>query len=499
MAKTVRKLLCLLLIMLMICGTFSGCGQKPADEPAVEAEQTAEVTPEDKEESSDEPVTYTIDNIRDYVVGVEEPMELSDGTMRPLINFDNAATTPPLKPVMDAVDREMNMYGSIGRGFSQKSNHSTDLYNDTREVVLDFVGADPNIYTCFYVNTTTDGLNKLASALVESEDDLVLATRIEHHANDQPWRERCNVIYAEVDEQGRIIYEDIERLLTQNEGKVKYVCVTAASNVTGYVTDVHRVAKMAHEHGAKIIVDGAQIVAHRQFSMKGETPEEDIDFFVFSAHKMYSPYGGGAVIGPWEILNEHMPEFYGGGIVNIVRDYKQSYKYAPDSYEAGSPNYAGVVGLGEAIRVLQEIGFDDIEAHEKVLIHKLVDGLKDMPNIILYGDTDNLEDRVGVVTFNFTDLNSFVLARTLAENFGVATRRGAFCAHPYVWRLMGISDDEAEGFENCVDVNTPGMIRISFGIYNTEEEVDEFLAMLSDAIDAANYSLQFYSQAVPEY
>ena len=311
--------------------------------------------------------------------------------------------------------------------------------------------------------------------------------------------ERCNVIYAEVDEQGRIIYEDIERLLTQNEGKVKYVCVTAASNVTGYVTDVHRVAKMAHEHGAKIIVDGAQIVAHRQFSMKGETPEEDIDFFVFSAHKMYSPYGGGAVIGPWEILNEHMPEFYGGGIVNIVRDYKQSYKYAPDSYEAGSPNYAGVVGLGEAIRVLQEIGFDDIEAHEKVLIHKLVDGLKDMPNIILYGDTDNLEDRVGVVTFNFTDLNSFVLARTLAENFGVATRRGAFCAHPYVWRLMGISDDEAEGFENCVDVNTPGMIRISFGIYNTEEEVDEFLAMLSDAIDAANYSLQFYSQAVPEY
>ena len=186
MAKTVRKLLCLLLIMLMICGTFSGCGQKPADEPAVEAEQTAEVTPEDKEESSDEPVTYTIDNIRDYVVGVEEPMELSDGTMRPLINFDNAATTPPLKPVMDAVDREMNMYGSIGRGFSQKSNHSTDLYNDTREVVLDFVGADPNIYTCFYVNTTTDGLNKLASALVESEDDLVLATRIEHHANDLP-------------------------------------------------------------------------------------------------------------------------------------------------------------------------------------------------------------------------------------------------------------------------------------------------------------------------
>ena len=498
MDKTLRKILCLMLAVIMVCVTLTGCGQKPAEEP-VAAEQPSEQETGEQEQPSDEPEAYTIDNIRNYVVGVDEPVELKDGTTRPLINFDNAATTPPLKPVMKAVDDEMNMYGSIGRGFSQKSNHSTDLYNDTRELVMDFVGADPNVYTCFYVNNTTDGLNKLASALVESEDDLVLATRIEHHANDLPWRERCKVVYAEVDEKGRIIYEDIEKLLTEYDGKIKYVCVTAASNVTGYVTDVHRVAKMAHEHGAKIIVDGAQIVAHRQFSMKGETPEEDIDFFVFSAHKMYSPYGGGAVVGPWEILNEHMPEFYGGGIVNIVRDYQQSYKYAPDSYEAGSPNYAGVVGLGEAIRVLQEIGFDDIEAHERALVKKLVDGLSKFDNIIIYGDYENLEDRVGVVTFNFTDLNSFVLARTLSEEFGVATRRGAFCAHPYVWRLMGISDEEAEGFENCVDVNTPGMIRISLGIYNTEEEVDQFLAMLPDAIEAANYSLQFYSQAVPEY
>jgi len=382
MDKTLRKILCLMLAVIMVCVSLTGCGQKPSEEP-VAAEQPSEQEAGETEQPSDEPEAYTIDNIRNYVVGVDEPVELKDGTTRPLINFDNAATTPPLRPVMKAVDDEMNMYGSIGRGFSQKSNHSTDLYNDTRELVMDFVGADPNVYTCFYVNNTTDGLNKLASALVESEDDLVLATRIEHHANDLPWRERCKVVYAEVDEKGRIIYEDIEKLLTEYDGKIKYVCVTAASNVTGYVTDVHRVAKMAHEHGAKIIVDGAQIVAHRQFSMKGETPEEDIDFFVFSAHKMYSPYGGGAVVGPWEILNEHMPEFYGGGIVNIVRDYQQSYKYAPDSYEAGSPNYAGVVGLGEAIRVLQEIGFDDIEAHERVLVKKLVDGLSKFDNIII--------------------------------------------------------------------------------------------------------------------
>ena len=391
------------------------------------------------------------------------------------------------------------MYGSIGRGFSQKSNYSTDIYNETRETVLNFLNADPDVYTCFYVNSTTDGLNKLASALVESEDDIILATRIEHHANDLSWRERCKVIYAEVDEKGRVIYDDIERLLTENEGKVKYVTITAASNVTGYVTDVHRVAKMAHAHGAKIIVDGAQIVAHREFSMKGATPDEDIDFFVFSAHKMYSPYGGGAVVGPWEELIHHMPEFYGGGIVKIVRDYEVTYKSAPEVYEAGSPNYAGVVGMAEAMKVLKEVGFDAISEHEKTLNRRLIDGLKKIDNIIIYGDTENIDDKVGVVTFNFADINSFVLAQQLSNTGAVATRRGAFCAHPYVWRMMGISDEEAANYENCIDRNTPGMIRVSFGIYNNEAEVDKFLEILTGILEESRQATLLDSEAIPEY
>ncbi len=427
----------------------------------------------------------TLENIRNYVVGLETPVKLQDGTEKILINFDNAATTPALTPVADAVNSELLMYGSIGRGFSGKSNHSTDVYWATRDKVLNFLNADKNVYTCVYVNTTTDGLNKLASALVKSKDDLVLCTRIEHHANDLPWRERCKTIYAEVDEKGRIIYDDMERLLTENEGKVKYVCVTAASNVTGYVTDVHRVAKMAHAHGAKIIVDGAQIVAHRKFSMKGETPEEDIDFFVFSAHKMYSPYGGGAIVGLTSVMDENKPEFYGGGMVEIVADNWVQYKKAPETYEAGSPNYPGIVGLGKAIDILQQIGFDAIQEHEQKLIRRLMDGLLKMDHAVVYGDTENISDRVGVVTFNFNNANSMTLATILSEEGGIATRRGAFCAHPYVWRLMGFKDDDdaLQSFVGCVDGKTPGMIRISFGIYNTEEEVDEFLRILPDMIE----------------
>ena len=434
---------------------------------------------------------YTIDNIRDYIVGVDELVKLEDGSSKPLINFDNAATTPALRPVMNEVNSKLEMYGSIGRGFSQKSNYSTDLYNSTRNKVLDFVGADPERYTCFYVNNTTDGLNKLASALIESENDLVLATRIEHHANDLSWRERCKVIYAEVDDQGRIIYDDIEKLLKEN--KVKYVAVTAASNVTGYVTDVHRVAALAHKYGAKIIVDGAQIVAHRKFSMIGETEEENIDFFVFSAHKMYSPYGGGAVVGLTDVLNEHMPEFYGGGTVRIVSDSWQTYKDAPQVYEAGSPNYPGVVGLGKAIDILQEVGFDNIEAHEKALNQKLVDGLKQVDNMIIYGDSEDISDRVGVISFKVADINTYQLAHKMSAIGAVATRRGAFCAHPYVWRLMGIPEEEQRGLVECDDSGTPGMIRVSFGIYNTEEEIDEFLEILSQAIDICKEEISAFN------
>lgn len=428
---------------------------------------------------------YSIDNIRDYVVGLNTPVELADGTKTPMINFDNAATTPALTAVRDAINEELEMYGSIGRGFSQKSNHSTDVYNSVRDKVLDFFTADPELYTCFYVNSTTDGLNKLASALVESKDDIVLTTRIEHHANDLSWRERCKVIYAEVDEKGRVIYDDIEKLLKEND--VKIVSISAASNVTGYVNDVHRVAKLAHKYGAEIVVDGAQIVAHRKFEMMGDLndPNDDIDYFAFSAHKMYSPYGGGAVVGLTETLNKHMPQFYGGGTITVVGDYWQNYKTAPAAYEAGSPNYPGVVGLGKAIDVLSTIGMDKIEAHEKVLNRKLIDGLKTLPNVIIYGDSENISDRVGVITFNFSDINTYFISQKLSELGGVATRRGAFCAHPYVWRLMGISDEKAKSFANCSDINTAGMVRVSFGIYNNEAEVDRFLELMPSVMEAA--------------
>ena len=418
-------------------------------------------------------MTNTIDHIRNMIYGLDTLVELDNKIKIPAVNLDNAATTPPFKKVMEEVQTQLLCYGSIGRGKGQKSEHSTAVYMQGREIIKNFLGAGRDDYTAVYIQNTTDGLNKLASALIESPDDLILSTRMEHHANDLPWRERARCLYAEVDSQGRLIIEEIEQLLTEN--KIKYVCVTAASNVTGYVNDIHRIAKLAHKHGAMIVVDGAQIVSHKDLNLLGDKPGEEIDFFVFSAHKMYSPFGGGAIVGRKDVLDRHIPKFYGGGMVEAVYDEAVCYLPSPDSFEAGSPNFPGIAGMLKAIEILQSIGFGYIKRYEQYLLRYTLAELKKLPGVILYGDCENAEDRVGVIPFNLKGIPPKTVAEYMAGNHAIAVRHAAFCAHPYVYRLTG------ESLHGC---NSPvGMVRVSFGVYTNKKEVDDFLfavdAMLS--------------------
>lgn len=404
----------------------------------------------------------TIEQVRKTIHGLNTPVKLDDDTWVPAINLDNAATTPPFKKVVKQVNSTLLHYGSIGRGKGQKSELTTELCIKGREYVRNFLGASDD-YIVLYTNNTTDGLNKLASALIEGPEDIILTTRMEHHANDLPWRERAKTVYAEVDSLGRLVVKDIARLLAEYDGKIKYVCVTAASNVTGYVNDIHRIARLAHKHGAKIIVDGAQIVSHRAINMLGSHPDERIDFFAFSAHKMYSPFGGGAVVGLKHILDQHIPTFYGGGMVDTVYDDSVCYLPSPDSYEAGSPNFPGIAGMLKAIEIIQRIGFGYIKRYEQFLMRRIISGLKKNPNIILYGDCENIADRVGVIPFNVRNTTPLEVAEYLAGKHAIAVRHGGFCAHPYVHRL-------------CPD--TDGMVRVSLGIYSNTADVDAFLAAM---------------------
>jgi selenocysteine lyase/cysteine desulfurase len=428
---------------------------------------------------------YTTEKIREMIHGLDTPVK--DG--KPAINFDNAATTPPFKEVIKEINEQLCMYGSIGRGMGHKSEHSSKIYKKGRDIIKEFVGLTPqneeyDDYTVVYINHTTEGMNKLASALIEHECKKfsVISTRMEHHANDLPWRERLGadrILFADVDDKGRLVINDIENLLKENND-VKYVTVTAASNVTGYVNDVHQIAKIAHKYGAKIIVDGAQIVAHREFNILRNPknmsidPEAKIDFFVFSAHKMYSPFGGGAIVGLKEVLDKHIPCSYGGAMVDSVYDYNVDYSLSPDLYETGSPNYPGVVGMLKAIEILRGIGFVYIQDHEQRLMKKTIDELKKIEAVQLYGDNTNYDDRVGIVVFNIGKLPDNIVAESLADQSLIAVRHAKFCSHTYVRRLLENPNpkDSPEVDSFC---KQNGMVRVSFGIYTNDAEVDTLI------------------------
>ncbi len=413
-------------------------------------------------------------NYRELFNGIEVPIELENGQQVIPINFDNGATTPPFKQVDSFVSENILMYGSVGRG-GHKSGYCTRAYELSKKEVLNFFNvSEEDGYEVIYVKNTTEGINLLANMLCDRSNCKVLTSRMEHHANDLPWRRLANVLYVEVDKEGKVALEEMEYILKRSLGTIKYVTMTAASNVTGYTADIHKLARIAHQYGAHLIVDVAQLVAHREIDIKGEVPEEAIDFLVFSGHKMYAPFGSGVVIAKKEFLKNKVPFLQGGGTVEAVFDYDVYYKDTGARDEAGTPNFLGVMSIVAAMTVLKTIGFEEIERHESVLRKQLINGLSAIPGIILYGDP-MAENRVGVVPFNIRGIHHSEVGRLLQEIRGIAVRTGCFCAQPYVMRLLGVTDKERYRYLEKPRLQKPGMIRASFGLYNTEEEVDEFL------------------------
>lgn len=415
------------------------------------------------------------DYLRNLFIGIDKKVPILGGHEIVPINFDNAATTPVFKSVIDKIIEVSEDYGSIGRGMGQKSELTTKIYSECREYILNFFNAPSDKYTAIFINNTTEGINRLSNMLIKDKSDIVITTRMEHHSNDLPWRDKCDLKYVELDELGRLGIENLERILQENTQRVKYVSITAASNVTGYVNDIKKIAKMVHKHGAKLIIDGAQIVAHKRVDISGENEEESVDFLVFSAHKMYAPFGSGAIIGRKDVFIEVDSDLKGGGTVEGVLDYEEVWLQPPEKEEAGSPNFFGAVALVQAMKNLKDVGYDEIDKNEKVLLKRTLDGMKQIPKVSLYGDVENIEDKLGIVVFNIDGLYNAEVAKILAQFRGIAVRQGAFCAHPYVKRLLKLTDEEA--CEHLVNTNCkmPGMVRASFGLYNSVDEVDIFL------------------------
>ncbi|MHB1404736.1 MAG: aminotransferase class V-fold PLP-dependent enzyme [Desulfitobacteriaceae bacterium] len=415
------------------------------------------------------------------VAGVDTQVPLTNGSMVRAINLDNAATTPPLTTVLQAIWDYIPTYGSVHRGGGYKSEVTSRLFEEARQTVLEFVKADPHRYTAIFVKNTTEAINKLSYRLQESgRNQIVLTTLMEHHSNLLPWRARFQTDYINLDNTGRLDLNDLESKLRKYRGAVKLVAITGASNVTGYVNPIHTVAALAHRHGAQILVDGAQLVPHCPVNLKGQRPEQHIDYLAFSAHKLYAPFGTGVIIGPKETFTRGAPEYSGGGTVRLVTTDTVIWDEPPHKEEAGTPNVIGVIALAAAIKTIKKIGIHKIMELERRLTEYTLNGLHKIPGLQLYTSPLPGNAQIGVIPFNIVDIHHEAVAKMLAAEAGIAVRSGCFCAQPYVQKLLGISATELARHVKNPSLPRPGMVRISFGLYNNLQDIDTCLRTLAN-------------------
>ncbi|MGN9163711.1 aminotransferase class V-fold PLP-dependent enzyme [Tissierellaceae bacterium HCP3S3_D8] len=408
---------------------------------------------------------------RDLVIGWNSVAEVRGGSKVHYINFDNAATTPPFKSVLKDIVSFSPNYSSVHRGSGYKSIISSKVYDEGRNIVLDFINGNKDYHTVVFLKNTTECINKLSYRLKDTlKDKMVLFTYMEHHSNLLPWKYRYDTDYVEVDRDGRLSMEDLEYKLKKYKGKVGLVAVTGASNVTGYINPVHKIARMCHRYGAKILVDGAQLIPHCPFDMKPIGDPEHIDYVAFSAHKMYAPFGTGVLIAPKDVFREGYSEMIGGGTIDYVSMKDIIWADPPEKEEAGTPNLMGVIALISSIRTLKDIGMKNIEEYERNLTKYAIKLMQDIPNLILYDDLD-VDNKVSIISFNIEGLSHYELAAILGSEGGIGVRNGCFCAQPYVQRLLNISEEDIEKYIFDRTISRPGLVRISFGLYNDYDEI----------------------------
>ncbi|QTE29639.1 aminotransferase class V-fold PLP-dependent enzyme [Pengzhenrongella sicca] len=359
------------------------------------------------------------------VVGASTQVPLIDGTSRAYANLDCAASAPALESVAARVAEVLPLYASVHRGAGYLSQVSTSLYESSRATIAAFVGARADDVAIITRNTT-DSLNLLAGCVPAGGRVLVLD--LEHHANLLPWqRDGATVLAVEDTVAGTLA------AIARELARVPYalVATTGASNVTGEALPVADVVRVAHAAGARVVVDGAQLVPHRGFSLAGT----DADYVAFSGHKTYAPFGAGVLVGRRDWLDDGAAYLAGGGAVRDVRADRTLWTTAPARHEAGSPNVIGAIALAAACEALAGLPAGALEAHESALRSRLVDGLDAIDGVRVLQLWADSAEPIGVVTFDVAGHDPGLVAAYLAAEHGIGVRDGRFCAHPLVARL----------------------------------------------------------------
>ena len=381
---------------------------------------------------------------------------------RPLVYFDNAATTQRPQQVIDALTKTYTeYYGNIHRAAHFLADKATMAYEETREKARKLLNAETREQIIF-TKGTTESVNLVASSFGEAfikEGDEIIVSEMEHHSNIVPWqlmaeRKGAKIVMLPINDDGRLMIEKLESLITS---KTKIVSVTHVSNVLGTINPIRQIAQIAHSKNVRIFVDGAQAVPH----LKIDVQNLDIDFYACSAHKMYGPNGVGILYGKKELL-EQMPPYQGGGeMISEVKFSGTTYNELPYKFEAGTPNISGVIAYGAAIDYLENIGVENVANWEHALLKYATELLLKIPGLRIYGTQ---VEKSAVISFNVDGIHFFDLG-TMLDKFGIAVRTGHHCADPLMDHF-----------------NIQGTVRASFAVYNTPEEIDVFVDALKKVI-----------------
>ena len=416
------------------------------------------------------------------LVGDDLEVPCVDGTPRPYLSLDAAASTPALPSVAARVTEFVPWYSSVHRGAGYKSQMATAAYEEAREAAVAFAGRAGTDDIAILCRNTTEAINHLAYRLRLTADDVVVTTVVEHHANLLPWsRSAAARRYVECDLDGRFGIDDVAAVLDAGPTP-KLLAITAASNVTGWMPPVDEIIDLAHARGVPVLVDAAQLAAHRPMPVTA-------DFLAWSGHKMYAPFGTGILLGPRAAFTEGDPFLAGGGAVDLVDLDEVVWTDPPEREEAGSPNVIGAVALHAAVDELTALGWDAIADHERTAADRLRSGLADIPGVRLLGPALDVAT-LAVGTFTVEGTPHALVAARLSAEFGIGVRHGCFCAHPYLIRLLGLGADEIHRYRDDVlrgdRTRIPGAVRASCGLSTTGADIDRFLAAVAViAADAA--------------
>ena len=385
-----------------------------------------------------------------------------------LAYLDTTATSQTPTQVIDVIADYYKRYNSnVHRGVHTLGSLATDGYESARETVRRFINAK-YFEEIIFTRGTTSSINIVAHSYGDaniSEGDEIVVTEMEHHANIVPWqqlakRKHASLKFIPMTDDGELTIENIKATINDN---TKIVAITHVSNVLGTINDIKTITDIAHEHGAIVSVDGAQAAPHMDLDMQSL----DVDFYSFSGHKMLGPTGIGVLYGKRALLDKMEPVEFGGDMIDFVEKYDASWADLPTKFEAGTPLIAQAIGLAEAIRYIENLGFDAIQAHEHELTTYAYDKMSEIEGIEIYGPPK--DRRAGVITFNMVDVHAHDVA-TAVDTEGVAVRAGHHCAQPLMKWL-----------------NQSSTARASFYIYNTKEDIDQLVESLKQTKEFFSY------------